>query len=173
LRALGQGGALRSWEPEAIPDREEGTNLDATWLTEDGTRTFCEVKLSESGLGKAKADQKHLEKLKDRYRPKLEGFCDAALLEAPAFFECYQFARNVWHMAGAENSRLVFLAPRANRAVWSALEVLIPRVAQPHRARISMVAVEDVLTALSLDEPSPPELRVHAASMIRKYIPSS
>jgi hypothetical protein len=37
LRAFGQEESLDSWEPESVPDDDEGTNLDARWVISDGT----------------------------------------------------------------------------------------------------------------------------------------
>jgi hypothetical protein len=71
LRALGREGVLASWEPEAIPDLVEASNIDALWTTADGTKTFCEVKLSGIGFGKAVNDERHRKKLDEVYREKL------------------------------------------------------------------------------------------------------
>ena len=63
LRALGRPGVLSGWEPEAVPAPEEETNIDVFWSTTDGTRTFCEVKLSEADFGQADDDARHRAKL--------------------------------------------------------------------------------------------------------------
>ena len=172
LRALGQGGTLRAWEPEAVLDPEEKTNLDATWLTSDGIRTFCEVKLSESDLGRASDDKHHRRKLRKTYRQVLAGHIRAELLEPSQFFRSYQFLRNVWYLAQAENGRLLFLVPRANTSIWGALSTVIPLVHQPLRSRISLVPIESVLAGLQADSTLQPDLRAHAIDLERKYVPA-
>jgi hypothetical protein len=84
------------------------------WVTDTGTTTFCEVKLSEPDFGKATDDDRHRNKLAKIYRPGLERHVNATLLEEGAFFEAYQVLRNVWHMLRVEHSYLLFLLPRAN-----------------------------------------------------------
>src|SRR6266536_2381149 len=114
LRALGQGGILAEWEPEAVPVPDEETNIDVLWATTDGVRTFCELKLSEADFGKALDDDRHRAKLVDIYSEILAGHLEAARLERLAFFDAYQFNRNVWHMVRSDLSRLIFLLPRSN-----------------------------------------------------------
>src|SRR5512142_482566 len=43
LAALGIGGTAVDWEVEHVADPREGTNVDVTWISEDGSRTYCEV----------------------------------------------------------------------------------------------------------------------------------
>lgn len=73
LRAFDQPSTLAWWEPEAVPDPDEATNLDARWQLADGTTVLCEVKLSEADFGKARADDKHRKKLQTIYSPRLTG----------------------------------------------------------------------------------------------------
>jgi hypothetical protein len=55
----------------------------------------AEVKLSEADFGKAKNDQRHLDKLTGIYSPVLVRHLEASRLEQRAFFDGYQFYRNV------------------------------------------------------------------------------
>lgn len=170
LRALTVPGVFASWEPEAVPNRAEGTNIDARWTTTDGVQTFCEVKLSEAELGKASDDERHRRKLRQIYEPQLAGHLASPLLECPGFLAAYQFVRNIWHMVGTPGSRLVFLVPRSNESVWSALEELLLLVQSPTRGRIARIAVEDVLDSLRTDGRCPPRLRRHADDLTHKYV---
>lgn len=170
LHAFGQTETLRDWRPEAVPVGEEGTNIDALWTTSDGTTTFCEVKLSESEFGKATRDQPHLDKLSKFYAPVLTGHIDDDLLEPAEFFNHYQMLRNVWHMVREPGSRLVFLLPRANEKIWPVLDQFLPRILPDTRARIAVVAIEDLIERLCSDAESPESLRVHAEELHRKYV---
>jgi hypothetical protein len=170
LRALGQNGILAEWEPEAVPVPDEETNIDVLWTTTDGVRTFCEVKLSEAGFGKALDDDRHRGKLVNIYRETLVGHLEASRLERLAFFDAYQFNRNVWHMVRTERSRLIFLLPRANADLWSLLQHLLSGVALGTRERISVVAIEDVVANLSVDNQCPEKLRAYARKLKQKYL---
>lgn len=170
LRAFGQEGSVSHWELEAVPEAEEGTNIDARWVCTNGITTLCEVKLSEGEFGKTEADDRHRNKLATMYRPVLASHVDQELLAEPAFFDNYQVLRNVYHLARQSGGALIFLIPRANAKLWAALLKVLDRVAPTIRARISVLAVEDVISALAADELCPPELREHVADLIAKYL---
>lgn len=173
LRAFGVSGNLATWEPEAIPDRNEGTNLDARWSLTDGTTIFCEVKLSEGDFGKAPNDNRHAKKLREIYQPRLRGHVDSRLLAAPEFFGVYQILRNVWHLVSMPNSKLVFLLPRANARLWKLLLPTLDSVASATRDHIFPVAIEDVLGRLQADRNCPGALREYAKQLERKYVPTA
>ena len=183
LRALGQEGILAGWEPEAVPAPDEETNIDVSWTTTDGARTFCEVKLSEADFGKAADDARHrakfidiyrpllaTPKFIDIYRPLLATHLEPGRLESLAFFDAYQFNRNVWHMVRADRSRLIFLLPRTNAPLWTLLQDLLPGVLPRTRERISAIAIEDVIASISADERCPRMLREYAEKLKQKYI---
>jgi restriction endonuclease-like protein len=171
LSALGQHATLVGWEPESVPDTAEETNLDAVWDTSDGARTFCEVKLSERDFGKARLDTRHLDKLRDIYLPRLAQYLSPELHEAPSFFESYQVLRNIWHMVGAPDGRLVFLIPLGNSKLQTMLKAVISRVSEKVRDRIRAAAIEEVLDRLSSDTRNPPHFRAYAQELREKYVP--
>lgn len=170
LHALGQEGVLDKWEPEAVPVPEEETNIDMLWTTQDGTTTFCEVKLSEAGFGKADDDERHRAKLANWYGDTLMGHLDDGRLERLAFFKAYQFNRNVWHMLRVQRSRLIFLLPKANAKLWSQLQKLLSGILPDTRGRISAIAIEDVLASLVHDSKCPETLREYAKKLSHKYL---
>jgi Restriction Endonuclease associating with ARP len=170
LRALGQEGTLAKWEPEAVPATQERSNIDVWWATTDGTQTFCEVKLSELDFGTAANDRRHQTKLDQIYAPVLAGHLLPERLETRAFFEAYQFNRNVWHLVRADRSRLIFLLPRSNQVLWDLLRGLLAGVVPRTRKRISAVAIEDVITSLVGDDRCPEALREYARKLSRKYV---
>jgi hypothetical protein len=170
LRALGQDGILAKWEPEAVPVPDEETNIDALWTTTDGVRTFCEVKLSEADFGKALDDDRHRAKLVDIYSKILAGHLNSTRLERLAFFDAYQFNRNIWHMVRTDRSRLIFLLPRSNAGQWSLLRHLLSGVVSGTRERISVVAIEDVIANLLADNECPERLREYGRKPKQKYL---
>ncbi len=170
LRALGQQGTLANWEPESVPAPDEGTNIDVCWATTDGVKAFCEVKLSEADFGKAVDDARHRTKFIKLYSPILKTHLEPARLEPLSFFNDYQFNRNVWHMVRTDHSRLIFLMPRSNAALWKLLESLLCGVLPPTRERISVVAIEDVIANLSGDGYCPKWLREYAKKLKEKYL---
>jgi restriction endonuclease-like protein len=170
LGALGQDGAQAEWEPEAVPGPEEETNIDVSWITSDGVRTFCEVKLSENDFGKAVDDAEHRGKLQNIYSQVLAPHLHATCLEPTRFFGAYQFNRNVWHMVRTNSSWLIFLLPRANSRLWTLLQGLLSEVEPAARDRISAVAIEDVIASLCADDQCPEALRDYALKLKRKYV---
>ena len=173
LRALGQQSSLVGWEPEAVPDASEGTNIDALWDTADGHRTFCEVKLSERDFGKAQPDERRLRKLRDIYMPRLAPHMESSLQEASGFFASYQILRNIWHMIGRPRGRLLFLLPRANTRLWPMLDATLAGVGPDVRTRVTRVAIEDVLLHLATNAECSVRLRHYAEALQVKYVPRS
>ena len=84
---LGPGGDVQEWHFEYVPDPEEGTNVDVAWQNSDGIWAFCEVKLSEGEFGSAKPDQRHENKFREIYSPRLHGLVDGRLLEFCANYQ--------------------------------------------------------------------------------------
>ncbi len=170
LRALGQASPLASWEPEALPNKDEGTNLDAKWQLADGTSVICEVKLSETDFGKARADEEHKRKLTNTYRSVLNSHVDARMLQEPQFFRAYQILRNVWHMLLVPGSKLIFILPRANARLWEELTPILAALHAGPRERVSTVAIEDALARLHNDAKCPATLREYARELEAKYV---
>ena len=171
LTALGQQSELVRWEPEKIPNAEEETNIDVFWETTDGVQTFCEVKLSENDFGKATNDKRHQDKLNKIYLPRLAQYLSPELQAEEGFFNSYQILRNIWHMAVEPKGRLVFLIPRENSKLWPTLDATLSGVSPSVRARITVVAIEDVLDNLVTNQATPPHLRTYAQKLAEKYVP--
>jgi hypothetical protein len=171
LEALGEGGGLVRWEPEAIVDLQEGTNVDALWETTAGGVTYCEAKLTETEFAAARRNARREAKLATIYRPALEGRVDAQLLEPDTFFEFYQLMRNVWQIAHEPTDRLILLVPRENEFVWPAIAALRKKLAADLRERVRGVAIEDVIASLAKAAPTSPELAGYGAALARKYLP--
>lgn len=170
LRALGINAAFDKWTAESVPDPEEGTNLDAWWLTADGCQYFCEVKLTEAEFGVAVDDNRHRSKLETIYAPRLASHLKPSRLSAPAFFRSYQILRNLWHAAETSTSRVVFLYPQQNRVLDDLLMPVLDDVTSNLRERVIVAYAEDVLARLRADELCPPHLRTYAGRLTEKYL---
>lgn len=171
FRALGQEGTLqdRQWKLEDVPDKAEESNIDVTWMTDSKTRVLCEVKLTETSFGKAKHDERHLDKLRHVYEPRLRDRVDPELLRAENFFQNYQILRNVWHLAGVEASKLIFLLPQANADSWRSVTAVLPRIRADLRNAIAIVSVESVISALCSDT-TDVSLQQYASRLADKYL---
>lgn len=170
LRALGVHGALDKWAAESVPDPDEGTNLDAWWLTADGSQYFCEVKLTEAEFGVAADDSRHRSKLDTIYAPRLAAHVKPSRLTAPAFFQSYQILRNLWHAAGTTTSRVVFLYPKQHQILDDLLMPVLEDVISELRQRVVVSYAEDVLARLGADERCPLCLRQYADRLADKYL---
>ena len=171
LRALGQEGTLEDghWTLEDVPDEVEESSIDVTWITTSKTRTLCEVKLTEASFGKAKHDQRHLDKLRALYEPRLRDLVDPGLLQPQQFFQNYQILRNIWHLAGTKASNLIFLLPQASADSWRSVVAVLPKVRPALRKAISIVSVESVIAALCADS-TDASLQEYASSLAEKYL---
>jgi hypothetical protein len=174
LKALGQQPRLVDWQLEAIPVANVGSNIDVRWVTGDGVTTFCEVKLSEAELGVATGEDARMERLRSKmrevYRPVLADHVAPTLLAEPTCFEAYQFLRNVWHLARVPGSRLVFLIPRENEVLWRSMQSHVVSVSESTRARLSTVAVEDVVACLCRETDGSCGLLECAVELRSKYL---
>lgn len=170
LRAFGIDGRLVSWAAEAVPNAEEGTNLDAAWSTSTGRKYLCEVKLTEAEFGVAANDAAHRKKLADTYEPLLRAHLHASRLEASVFFRSYQILRNLWHAAGSPDAYVIFLYPRQHEILTHLLSPVLADITSPLRDRVIVAHSEDVLGRLMHDEACPLHLRTYAERLAQKYL---
>ncbi len=171
IRAFGQTGQIVEWTLEAVPDADEGTNLDAWWRLGSGLETFCEVKLCEGEFGKCGADEKHRGKLRSIYEPRLKNFVSNELLSEERFFANYQILRNLWHMVGSRNAELIFLMPKANVRLWKQLDAVLTSVDQSVRGKVRAVSIEELLLDLAADPTCPPQFVDYAQQLQDRYVP--
>ena len=155
------------WRFEEVQD--ENTNVDVVWQSQAGQKVFCEVKLSEAEFGKAKNDQRHHDKLRDVYRPRLAGlgFVLTCWSRRPSSLttNCCAMCR-CCKVNG--DSQLVILFPRANTALSPQLERVLAGIKPSHRHRIHVVHIEDALNSLCANESLAQPLRAHASSFERE-----
>jgi hypothetical protein len=169
--ALGLRSNISAWEFEHVSDRAEGTNVDVMWRAANGTITFCEVKLSETGFGTAHDDAPHRKKLDGIYRPRLKGAISSEFLDETNFFRNYQLLRNISLLAESPGHRLVILLPRENEMLAPSLQLVLAALESKIRGQILMVYIEDCIEALKNDTILAPEFRIYASSLAEKYIP--
>lgn len=156
---------------EAVLDPSEGTNVDALVLAEDGSRTIIEIKLTERAFGAAPADARHLKKLGAIYRPLLTGRVADDCLEPREFFRDYQLYRNLAQIRRETSDRVVLLLPRARTQLWGhAVSWCSSPTLGSLKGRATVVALEDVLTALTADSINSPAGGSVVAEVVRKYL---
>lgn len=169
LDAMGVSGDLRQWAFEAIPDPEEGTNFDFLLELMDGRRIYGEVKLTESGFGTAKPNQRRLLKRTQIYLPRLHGKVHAETLDESTFFRRYQLLRNISFVNEPEDSELLLVFPRANREALresnELVEILDPSIA--HLVRT--IDAGDLISRLLVDPRVPPATHVALDELDLKY----
>jgi hypothetical protein len=169
LDAIGVSGDLRKWAFEAIPDREEGTNFDFLLELVDGRRIYGEVKLTESGFGTARPNERRRLKRTQIYLPRLEGKVHAETLDESTFFRRYQLLRNISYVNEPEGSELLLVFPRANREALresdELVEILDPSIA--HLVRT--VDAGDLVSRLLIDPRVPPATLVALEELNLKY----
>lgn len=168
--ALGVDSVVSKWEFENVPDKAEGTNVDVVWHDNAGAKIFCEVKLSESGFGTAKNDDRHQRKLAELYKPKLKPIVSENLLIDKVFFKNYQLLRNIALLAGDQQNRLVILVPRENESLHQPLQMILASVEPSVRKRIRVAYVEDCLVTLRDSKSLSPVLRLYAERLQEKYV---
>ena len=170
IDALGMTGKVVRWAPEHVLDKEEGTNVDIAWLDQAKAWTYCEVKLSEQEFGQAAGEPRHPTKLACTYAPVLKDHCPPELFVPAAFSSSYQIMRNVWLAAQDPKSKVIFLMPRENSALWDPLHKVRECLSADLQSRIHAVSIEDVLRNLVSNESLRPELRVYASQLAEKYV---
>lgn len=169
--ALGTGGAPTWWEFEHVPDAVEGSNVDVAWRLSDGTQVFCEVKLSEPQFGDTEADPRHRAKLRNIYRPRLDGLVPEECLDERWFFPRYQILRMISLLATTKNGVVIFLLPKENQSAVSHLQEVLAKVTADAAKRIRVAHIETVLRQITTDEDVAPRLTVHANQLVEKYLP--
>jgi hypothetical protein len=171
-RTLGlPSGAPCDLRFEAILDPKEGTNIDALVSAADGRRTVIEVKLTERTFGTAPADDRHLRKLNEIYRPRLAGRIADSCLEPATFFRDYQLFRNLTQVRPGTADRVVLLLPRARTQLWRhATSWSSSERLGSLRECVSVVALEDVVAALATDTAGSEDDSRAIAEVARKYV---
>ncbi len=170
LRALGTKGSICNWFAELVPYAEEKTNVDISWQDTKGSWTYCEVKLTEQGFGKAKGERRHYSKLEQIYEPVLRPYCPAELLQPDTFFAYYQILRNIWLAARDPKSSVVFLLPTRNEALWAPLLKVHSSLKPALSSRVHLAKLENVLNRLVVDKSIPPKFSWYAQFLCEKYV---
>lgn len=171
LAALGLRGDVSSWCCEQIVDAKEETQVDVAWQDAAGSWTYCEVKLSEREFGRAEGAPRHHAKLLTTYGPGLRDHCSAEMLESNVFFEHYQIFRYLWLASRDQSSKVIFLLPRENEALWKPLNFVLANLRPALRARIFVAELESTLASLAANATLSAALRMHAGGLEEKYVP--
>jgi len=154
---------------ETVLDEAEGTNIDALLRTQTGARKIGEVKLTERAFGRAKADERHLIKLERLYKPALAGRVADSCLQA--FFRDYQLYRNLTQIRRDSEDRVLLLIPKARTQLWQhATSWCDSPTLDALRGCIRVVAIEDLIAALTRDSEQSDIGKAAIAEVSRKYI---
>lgn len=98
------------WEQK---NEKEGTSFDF-FIEEGNKRYFFEFKFTEDGFGKAKNDDRHKEKIRDVYSPKIE---KSTILKKPVgedqVMKNYQLYRNIIRRE-TDNDTIIFITDKEN-----------------------------------------------------------
>lgn len=160
----------KSWSFEKVLDEEENTNFDFLYRTSSGATALFEIKLSESGFGTAKNDERHRAKLANIYEPRLWGRVDPALLEEKKFFATYQLCRNFSYLEKPRD-QLFIVYPRANTALTKELEAFLSLVNKQQRKRVTPIFIEELVPRiLELLPASAKRERQHYREFAAKYL---
>jgi hypothetical protein len=133
---------------EFIPNCVEGTNFDFMLPLQSLGRVYFELKYTENEFSKATADERHLRKFRDVYKTKLTGRFEESFCCVSRFLSNYQIMRNVWHLREDKDDIVIFLIPRANKALRRQESIIKSCAIEPFRSRIRIVYIEDLITAL-------------------------
>lgn len=172
--ALGHNRGMASgdsWWFEKVLDKDENTNFDFLFHTNDGATAFFEIKLSETGFGTASDDDRHRKKLANIYRPRLSGRVKPALLEKVDFFSRYQLCRNFSYLQ-RPGDQLFIVYPRANRSLTKELDDFLGYVNEEHRDLVKAIHLETLIPRiLDLLPSTATRLRQHYLDFTAKYLP--
>ncbi|MBL0144323.1 MAG: hypothetical protein IPP91_20020 [Betaproteobacteria bacterium] len=163
----------KSWSFEKVLDEEENTNFDFLYRTGIGATAFFEIKLSESGFGTAKNDERHRGKLAKIYEPRLRERVDPALLEEKKFFSTYQLCRNFSYLQ-RPGDQLFIVFPKANKVLTKELDAFLELVNEKYRGHVKAVHLEALVPRiLDLLPADATRLRQHYRDFAAKYLPPS
>jgi hypothetical protein len=169
-RCMGIRSQIDSWEFEAVPDQEEGTNLDLWLRLEDRSQVFIEVKLTENGFGAPKANDRRRKKLEDIYRPRLERKAAPEVLAGDVFFKHYQLLRNLSHVNPARGDLLLLIFPKANRRSKAEAEGFLGNIVlEGCRPHVRIVFAEDLFRGLQEGGALTPSVRSAMDMVGQKY----
>ena len=154
---------------EWIPEPSEGTNFDFFARTVGGESVYFEFKLSESEFGKATADTRHLDKLKDIYAPRLRALVHESHLQPEHFFRRYQLFRNLSYLADLR-ATLVLVMPRGHVKLASQAKAFVAGLNDETKARVRIAYMEDLSSAMLDATPlNSSSLRNHLQEFQMKY----
>lgn len=144
----GREDDIRAWAFEAVPDPTEGTNVDLLLDLASNGKVFVELKFTESRFGTAKADERHRNKLRDLYRPRLIDKIEPGFLEDSVFLSNYQLLRNISHITSTFDT-VAFVVPSRNQRATEHANRVLKAALLPGTAGVRLVTVEDIVDTIS------------------------
>jgi Restriction Endonuclease associating with ARP len=159
LSLMGVRDGISEYHFEYVKDPAEGTNFDFFMRGERGSYCF-EVKYSENTFGSAKADDTHIEKFEQIYRPLLDMTCD---VDKKEFFDRYQLWRNICYSA---DCLVTFVLPRFRKDLADKIQNALTRARYPHN--IKMLYIDDVVVPYVVSNHE--RLSEHYKEFAEKYL---
>jgi hypothetical protein len=156
---------------EVVLPGGDGTNIDVLITEQDGRKTVMEVKLTESGFGRARNDLRHQKKLREVYTPLLRGRIADELLESQYFFRNYQLLRNLAQLRPGTHDRLLLVIPRARSRLWQWVSSWCAQSSLgDFCGKVTPLALEDLLIAQAADAQAGALDPIAVAATSAKYL---
>jgi hypothetical protein len=172
LRVTTTGRLDATFERQSrIEKAERRTSFDfhLGWPTDNNI--FFEVKYTEEGFGKAKADAEHSQKFREMYSHLVDcssEFLSRSCQDEAFFLAHYQILRNFVHLDSS--SYVVFLLPSANDKVRvQAFDAMEEALTAAGKERVKVVFLEDLIAFLEGCQPH--SLAAYYREFRRKYVP--
>ena len=148
LELPGKGVRRSEFEKLSPIEQTSGrkTNFDFYLELTDGKQIFFEVKYTEQEFGKAKYDQRHIEKFEKTYLPLLRNnpFIREEFKTVHMFLENYQIMRNLVHFG--ENNYVIFLYQQGNLNIGKQAKLAHDEmVTEKGKERFKILVLEQML----------------------------
>ena len=148
LELPGKGVRRSEFEKLSPIEQTSGrkTNFDFYLELTDGKQIFFEVKYTEQEFGKAKHDQRHIEKFEKTYLPLLRNnpFICEEFKTVNMFLGNYQIMRNLVHIG--ESDYVVFLFPEANQNIQKQASMAFNKMlSEKGREKLKILYLEEMV----------------------------
>jgi hypothetical protein len=135
---LQQNDTIEKYKFEYIENINENTNFDL-YIRTNKTKYYFEIKYTENEFGKAKNDEKHIQKYNNIYKEKLLNFNNVTM---EIFFYYYQIFRNLIYNDGYN----IFVFPSNRIDLESTInEVMEKHCTKNQRNRIIILPIEKIV----------------------------
>lgn len=164
-----QGDTVEVADFEFVANAMEGTNFDFCLRLASGRRVYFELKYTEQGFGKAKADAVHMQKVETVYRPRLAGRFRPQYCTVDCFLQHYQIMRNIWSLRPGQDN-VCFVYPRNNASLVAEEDFIRECTMEPYRSQVRIIYLETLVDTLTRSRSAMPTgMSEHFALFAEKY----